>query len=282
MMDVSLHNTMKIRQLIVFIGVASIVWAGFVSRTVPTDAPLQRLSEYHFFEGTLSDLKPAKGVFDYEVNAPLFSDYAEKARFVHLPEGQAMTWDSSGVWQLPVGSTIIKSFYYYKDAGHPEAGRRIIETRLLLRQPNGWKALEYIWNADQTDATLEVAGATIPVEWRSADGKQQRLDYQVPNLNQCKGCHSYDGQFTPIGITARQLNRGVGVDNQTLKWARAGLLTLPSAYDPEQSARLTDYRDGQVPVAAAARAIVRIVTTRMGQPIRVVCFWRHQNSALND
>ena len=46
------------------------------------------LSEYGFFEGKLADLKPTKGVVPYTLNAPLFSDYAQKLRFVQLPDGQ--------------------------------------------------------------------------------------------------------------------------------------------------------------------------------------------------
>ncbi len=33
------------------------------------------------------------------------------------------------------------------------------------------------------------------------------LDWAVPNRNQCKGCHDRAGAITPIGPTARNLNR---------------------------------------------------------------------------
>ena len=38
-----------------------------------------------------------------------------------------------------------------------------------------------------------------PVDWLDAEGKKQSIQYIAPNLNQCKGCHSYDGKFVPIG-----------------------------------------------------------------------------------
>jgi len=211
-----------------------------------------RLSDYAFFTGSLADLSPAPGVFPYEVNAPLFSDYAEKARFIYLPSGQKMTYHSATAFDLPVGAVIIKNFYYSHDAARPEKGRRILETRLLLREEKGWKALEYLWNTEQTDALLEVAGATFPVEWQDAAGKKQRVEYVAPNLNQCKGCHSYDGQFVPIGITARQLNRAQGAENQLLTWQKSGWLDLPTDFDTATAPRLADYR--QVKTAAAARA----------------------------
>jgi uncharacterized repeat protein (TIGR03806 family) len=216
-------------------------------------APKAALSEYGFFSGNLADLSPAANVFPYEVNAPLFSDYAEKARFIYLPEGTRMIYRDSTAFDFPEGAVIIKNFYYHHDEANPARGRRILETRLLVREAKGWKALEYIWNTEQSDALLEVAGATFPVDRTDAAGKQQRLQYIAPNLNQCKGCHSRDGKFVPLGITARQLNRKEGADNQLLSWKNAARIDLPGNFDPETAPRLTDYRvSGHT--ASAARA----------------------------
>ncbi|MCW5922189.1 MAG: hypothetical protein KIS77_07600 [Saprospiraceae bacterium] len=201
-----------------------------------------KLSEYPFFTGALAALSPAPNVFPYEVNAPLFSDYAEKARFIYLPEGTAMTYRDSAAFDFPVGAVIIKNFYYPHDFSKPEKGRRILETRLLVKEEKDWKALEYVWNTEQTDALLEVTGATFPVSWLDANGKKQSIQYVAPNLNQCKGCHSYDGQFVPLGITARQLNRLEGTENQLLAWQKAGKLSLPDHFNPNAAPRLADYR----------------------------------------
>jgi uncharacterized repeat protein (TIGR03806 family) len=86
-------------------------------------------------------------------------------------------------------------------------------------------------------------------------GKKQRIEYIAPNLNQCKGCHSYDGQFVPIGITARQLNRLENGENQLLAWQKAGRLRLPADFDVAIAPRLADYRqpNGEQALEAAAR-----------------------------
>jgi len=229
------------------------------SRNTPP-APKTRLSEYGFFTGAPADLQPASHVFAYDVNAPLFSDYAEKARFIALPPGAPMRYQADAAFEFPTGATIIKNFFYYHDDAKPELGRRILETRLLIREATGWKALEYIWNAEQTDAQLEVAGASFPVEWRNTAGKKQRIDYVAPNLNQCKGCHSYEGQFVPIGATARQLNRALvypdGLENQLIRWQKNGFLELPAGFDPATAPRLADYRiaDAAEPNTVEARA----------------------------
>jgi uncharacterized repeat protein (TIGR03806 family) len=205
-------------------------------------APKTSLSAYGFFNGPLAALQPAEGVFSYEVNAPLFSDYAEKARFIYLPPGEMMHYDSLREFALPVGAVIIKNFFYYHDARQPESGRHIIETRLLLREAKGWKALEYIWNDTQTEATLDVAGTTTPVEFTLSNGKKVAFDYVAPNVNQCKGCHSDQGLLVPIGITGRQLNRNVGDNNQLMAWQAAHRIILPANFSSETAPRLTDYR----------------------------------------
>jgi uncharacterized repeat protein (TIGR03806 family) len=236
----------------------AILWGlqSFAPVIPPDEALKLKLSEYGFFVGALSDLKPAKEVFPYEVNAPLFSDYAEKARFVYLPTGQKMTYHPDREFDFPIGAVLIKNFFYWNDARTPEKGRTILETRLLLKEEKGWKALEYIWDAAQNDAILEVAGASFPHSWTDQKGKKQQLEYIAPNLNQCKGCHSFDGQFVPIGTTARQLNRMENGENQLLFWHKSGLLELPPAFDLLQAPALTDYRitDESNQLEQAARA----------------------------
>lgn len=211
------------------------------------EAPRIKLSEYALFEQPLARLKPAPRVFPYAVNAPLFSDYAEKARFIYLPEGQSMQYHSEENFSFPEGAIIIKHFYYFTSPERRPSERRLLETRLLIREKQDWKALSYIWNEAQTDAFLEVAGATLPVAWYDEKGNKNKLDYVAPNQNQCKGCHSIDGRFTPIGISSRQLNRTEtveqGPENQLTHWASKGYLLLPDGFSAEAAPKLADYRE---------------------------------------
>ena len=192
-----------------------------------------RLSAYGFFED-LPGQVPAAGVLPYKLNTPLFSDYAKKLRFVKLPPGTAATYNDSAVFAFPVGTTIIKTFYYPVDFRKPHKGRRLMETRLLIHEASGWTALPYIWNESQTDATLEVAGGIYDVSWVHLDGKKKKVQYMVPNKNQCKGCHAQGKKLTPIGPAARHLNGELdypktGLQNQLLHWKNNGLLQgLPS------------------------------------------------------
>src|SRR5688500_3254236 len=73
------------------------------------------LSAYQFFKGDLRDLKPAEHVIPYSLNTPLFSNYAEKLRFVVLPANAKVSYNDSVVFDFPVGTILIKNFYYPAD-----------------------------------------------------------------------------------------------------------------------------------------------------------------------
>ena len=159
------------------------------------------LAAFGFFADAASQM-PAPGVVPYRLNTPLWSDGAEKLRFVYVPRGKqakATAPDANGgLLDLPVGSALIKTFAF------TEGGkRRLIETRLLLHRAEGWVALPYLWNADQTEARLAIAGARVPVTTAAGE----RIDYRVPNKNQCKECHGLGGAVVPIGPKPRNLSR---------------------------------------------------------------------------
>jgi uncharacterized repeat protein (TIGR03806 family) len=208
----------------------------------------EKLSEYGFFEGNISNQKPTRGVVQYSLNTPLFSDYAEKLRFVKLPDSQAFVlYNENEVFDFPVGTTIIKTFYYSNDFRNPALGRKLIETRLLIHENNGWKALEYIWNDEQTDAFLEIAGDSKPISYTDADGHLQRQIYTIPNLNQCKGCHNRNEKMTPIGPTARQLNGLLNNENQLLNWQKMGIIkNLPALEHISKAAVWNDPTTGSL------------------------------------
>ena len=158
----------------------------------------------------------------------LFSDYAEKFRFVKLPPGTSAKYSETETFDFPVGTVIAKTFAYPVDARDPSQGRRLIETRILKHEPQGWVGLPYIWNAAQTEATLDVAGDTVDVAWIDTHGDKQTNNYIIPNSNQCKGCHKLGDDLLPIGPKVRHLNRDFtykdGSENQLVHWKQAGAL----------------------------------------------------------
>jgi len=217
----------------------------------------ENLSEWGFFAGKLADQKPIDGVLPYRLNTPLFSDYAEKLRFVKLPAGQAVQYNPDDVLAFPVGTVLIKTFYFPTDFRDATKGRRLVETRLLVHETNGWKALEYVWNTDQTDAVLEVAGEQTEVAYLDGEGNAHRQTYVMPNLNQCKGCHNRSEKLMPIGPSARQLNGELayasGPENQLTHWQKHGLLTnLPALTDRPKTPVWNDATTGTLDTRARA------------------------------
>lgn len=160
----------------------------------------RKLSEFGFFSGE-GVTQPSGAMIGYSLRTPLFSDYAEKQRFLYLPQGLRVSADASGRLDFPVGSALVKTFGY--GAG---AGFRPIETRVLLRRAGGWEALPYVWNADLSDAELKVAGTRLPMSVTRPDGRRVEISYAVPNKNQCKECHSSAGAVVPIGPIAANMN----------------------------------------------------------------------------
>ena len=201
--------------------------------------PYPNLSDYGLFEGNGASQTPVAGVIPYDVIATLFADHSWKKRFLMVAPGGRIQYEPSEPWDFPVGSIVIKTFYYPEDVRDPAAGETLLETRLLIRESDGWKPHTYVWNEAQTEATLKIAGARIPVAWIDTSGTMQSLEYRVPNTNQCLGCHGEPGVTHLLGPRTRQLNRdydhGAGPVNQIDHLAALGLLdtTPPPIGDRE-------------------------------------------------
>lgn len=217
----------------------------------------EKLSDYQFFTGKLADFQPVEKVIPYQLNTPLFSDYAEKSRFIRLPDNTQAIYNEREVFELPVGTVIIKNFFYYLEAKNLSKGKKIMETRLLVRTENTWLSLPYIWNEEQTDAYYEPVGDLTTVTRKDENGKKITHNYAIPNENQCNGCHIKGGKKMPIGINARQLNGDYpykeGKENQLLHWKKIGILAeLPDLQQVPRAAVWNDEKTGDLNARARA------------------------------
>ena len=228
---------------------------GVALKALLASTPAPTLAAYHLFTDDGAQHASA-GVTPYTLNTPLFSDYAEKTRFLYLPPGTHSVYRAQGAVELPVGATLIKTFAYPADLRRPGEAVRKIETRLLIHRRSGWVALTYVWNEAQTEAVLKRAGKRLDVSFTDAHGQARQVDYHVPNQNQCKECHSLLGRIAPIGVKARNLN-GVfaypeGPENQLAHWTRTGLITGAPA--PDKAPRTAVWDSTSEPLEARARA----------------------------
>jgi uncharacterized repeat protein (TIGR03806 family) len=243
------------------------------------DAIPDRLSDWNviFSNGDFLQLNDA--VVAYGLNTPLFTDYALKLRTVWLPDGTTAAYNPDRELDFPLGTIITKTFHYEKADGWSDASFEVvkadresildsdgqlsltdyvlIETRLLIRYEDGWKALPYVWNSTQDEAFLELAGDYRNIELVGADGNQA-ISYVVPDANQCAGCHTPDHtskEMLPLGPRGWQLNRPYayygGLENQLEHWIAAGILS-GVAESPRAGVRWRDPGDATLGERAKA------------------------------
>ncbi len=209
------------------------------------------LSEWGVIDVARERLTLGKGFLPYDLNTPLFSDYAHKLRAVWLPPGTQAHYSADGVFDFPVGTIVSKTFYYPR-ASAPDGALlrnednsgdfsgegldlrkvRLIETRLLVRQESGWDALAYVWDSEQHEATLQIAGDIKRLDLVSGDGVVHPVNYVIPTRNECANCHATEhasGKIHPIGLAARHLNKTYqhyadGAAPQLQRWVERGYL----------------------------------------------------------
>tara|TARA_B100001250_G_scaffold411206_1_gene439353 strand:+ start:248 stop:1285 length:1038 start_codon:yes stop_codon:yes gene_type:complete len=212
------------------------------------------LSEFGFFQDMQNQI-PAEDVHPYSLVSPLFSDQTDKLRFVYVPEGQKLGYVKDKVFIFPVGSTLIKTFAYLNKNGPLK--QQLLETRLLINTNEGWKAISYVWNEEQTDAKRAIAGATIPTTFIDSQGNLVGVRYRAPNQNQCKECHQVNKVMTPIGPKARNMNKNLnyqsGEMNQLLYWAALGWIDQKL-----DSVSIASYEDVNASLDDRARAYLDI------------------------
>jgi uncharacterized repeat protein (TIGR03806 family) len=133
--------------------------------------------------------EPAPGVVPYGVASPLWSDDATKRRFVALPKGKSIKILANGDWELPIGTTLIKSF---------ELGGSMLETRFFVRLADGsWLGYTYQWAEDGKDATL--------LGKAGGDRFIGDVDWVFPSRDNCLGCHTAAAGRS-LGLETAQLN----------------------------------------------------------------------------
>lgn len=221
--------------------------------SAPPDSFPQKLSETGCVDPD-DPTKPARGLIPYDVVAPLWSDGADKTRFLAIPDGTTIAIDADHDWDLPIGSVVVKTF---------SVGNQRIETRLFMRHDDGgWGGYTYEWDDDGRDATLLPAGKLRPV----AGG----ATWTYPSRTQCIQCHSLAAGGT-LGLETAQLDRDVvypstnRISNQLATLEHIGLLAT-SAAPPEIAPRLADPA-GTAPIETRARSYLHANCAHCHRPM---------------
>jgi hypothetical protein len=199
-------------------------------------------------------LDPLPGVLRYEVTAPLFSEGADKARWLVLPPGTTITPAADAEWGFPRGALLLKAFSLPEE-GHP------IEVRAMLRTDAGWAFASWAW-ADGDLSLVPERGAHTVVQLPA--GPQPWL---FPSLLSCELCHRVPGGQV-LGLSTRQLHRRVDYGHvradQLTAFDGVGLFSPPITALPDLPVLADPYR--AAPVADRARAWLHANCAHCHQP----------------
>lgn len=161
--------------------------------------PPQLLSQTTAFTD-LTTLTPAPGLIPYDVIQPLWSDGADKKRWIAIPNdgnpntaAEKIGWSDSSHWDFPIGTVLVKHF---------EIPGRRLETRFMLLGEDGeWFGFTYKWREDGSDADL-LPGPPVEETFTVDD---EEWTWHFPGRAECSSCHT-DAANHVLGVKARHLN----------------------------------------------------------------------------
>ncbi len=162
----------------------------------PPDAP--RDPDLLSSRGLYADIRTktlAPDLLAFEPAHRLWSDAADKRRWVRLPPGTTIDTSTMDHWQLPVGTQLWKEF---------SLGGVLLETRLIERTGPGredYTMGAFVWRADQADAVWTPAGAS------DVNG----TPHDVPEARFCTTCHAGE-PGRALGLSALQLHGSPALD----------------------------------------------------------------------
>ena len=152
----------------------------------------------------------AASALPYTPGVLLWSDGAEKQRYLALPPGTKIDTSDMDAWKFPVGTKAFKEFRF---------GGKLVETRMIWKQAeHNTVYATYIWDANETDAPL------------NQSSKPTILDtgYEIPDAKDCGRCH-HGAADKYLGLEAVELALPTAKGLTLAKLAADRLLTdLPA------------------------------------------------------
>ncbi len=141
----------------------------------------------------------SNGVVAFTPTFALWSDGAEKARWVSVPSGASIDTSDMDHWVFPIGTRVWKEF---------SLGGIALETRLIERygpEPEDYWMGAFVWEADGSDAVLTEEGLNDVLG----------TGHDVPAQERCPACHN--GELGRVlGISALQLAASTGKPDEHL------------------------------------------------------------------
>jgi hypothetical protein len=132
-------------------------------------------------------------LIEYQPDYALWSDGAQKRRWLSIPAGEQIDTSDMDHWEFPVGTKVWKEFSLHG---------RLLETRLVERVAESgrfeqdYKLATYVWDEAQTDAH----------ELESGVQNVLSTEHNVPAQKLCRECHRGEPGAI-LGVSALQASR---------------------------------------------------------------------------
>jgi hypothetical protein len=188
----------------------------------PTSSAPRTLAETGLFSGA-TPLTIAATVRRYIPKYPLWSDGADKDRYIYLPKCSTIDTTDMDHWKFPIGTRLWKMFSI-APAGEGATSKRI-ETRLMHRYgpaQSDWLFAVYQWSESAPDDPS--AAIAVPDGVQNANG----TDHDIPSETECQNCHGKLRERA-LGFSAFQLSHPATGDDLTIEAiSNLGWLTAPA------------------------------------------------------
>jgi len=241
-------------------------------KTGPNKAFPQRLSDSGLFADTHS-LAPARGVLPYSIRAQPWADGARAERLIGVPDLKRLGIHQThnvqmgtirGEWDFPSGTVLAKTLSLPvagEQNGPPSQPWRPVETQILHRDEETWRAYSYRWNDEASDAELVPVGGvdrTYRVVDPAAPSGFRRQTWHFAGRTECLVCHTTRAGSIH-GFNRRQMQKpheyGGVVADQLAMLEKLGLFQEPVQYDQPP---MSSPWDEQATLERRARAYLHI------------------------
>ncbi|MCH2378800.1 MAG: PQQ-dependent sugar dehydrogenase, partial [Pedosphaera sp.] len=220
----------------------------------------QRLSETGLFADTKT-LTPKPGVIQYDINAKGWFDNATSTRLVAIPERtridlfektDAYKGYLKNTFKFPEGSVIAKTVSLEMERGNPKSAHRL-ETQILHRHNDEWRPYNYVWNEEQTDATLapkEGHNRVFEIKDPASPGGTRKQTWRHASRAECTQCHN-NRSANLLAFNPPQLDHNGQIEKmQAWDWFAKPL--------PKKQPEIADPYDQSSPLHTRARTYLQL------------------------
>ena len=197
--------------------------------------------------------QPESGVLEYEISAHHWADGTHSRQWIAIPGSLRLglwenpSWETGqvhGRFKFPRDTVLAKTVSYLAEAGNPDSQRHL-ETQILHLLDDEWRAYNYIWNDEQTDALLQddiALESKLSIKDPDAVGGVRRQTWHHSSRSECLLCHIWSAG-TVHGFIPEQLNFEWLGEIQLDRFRQQGLFetrvlpseSIPSPHDASKS-----------------------------------------------